>query len=122
MRFLGSSGEAEGKDGSLVSRSGSAVIFLLSANSASLGHCAAGRERNILPKRPSKSEDRGVELSPRTPPPCAEDPGFFPPMRAVLIAPPKTDQRKGSLSDCEPLTIANAGLRRCHQFQFAQAG
>src|SRR5882672_10725707 len=71
MRFLGPSGDAAGRLLSFGSVSGAAVISPARIVRASLSKSAAGKDRNILPKRPSRVEDREVELSPRTPPPCA---------------------------------------------------
>src|SRR4029077_7231298 len=70
MRFFGSSNAAVGTLGALSSCSGSDVMAWPSLRRASLGQSPAGSDRKILPKRPSKSADRGAELSPRTPPPC----------------------------------------------------
>src|SRR5258708_12869639 len=84
---LSVSGEAAGSVGFFVSTSRSEVIFNPSVISASLGNSAAGSERNSRPKRPSNSDERGAELSPRTPPPCAAGCRFFVSITGLVIDP-----------------------------------
>src|SRR6516225_4248390 len=73
MRFLGSSKAAVGTLGFFSSCSGSEVMAKPSLIKDSLGQSPGGNDRKILPNLPSNSDDRGVELSPRTPPPCPAD-------------------------------------------------
>src|SRR5215213_5940629 len=84
MRSFGSSNAATGIVGSFSSCSGSAVMARPSASNDSLGQSPAGSARNMRPKRPSNSTERGAELSPRTPPPCPDD-AFFLALIAALI-------------------------------------
>src|SRR5260370_41704108 len=86
MRWPVSSNAAVGTFLSVSRRSGSEVIASPSFRSASLGQCPAGRERNILPKRPSKRDDRGAELSPRTPPPGPPDRRFLAEITAFILS------------------------------------